>query len=373
MSSLIRTYMFLVAAGLASILAVAPSAMAQQRAAAVGVDTVRIEPLSQTVSVLGRLVPRRSGVVATRVAERVDRVEVEVGDRVSRGDVLARLAADRLESERVRWNAEVKAARARVARERASYAKSQQTLDRQMSLQGSTAFRKDLVQDYERDVDAAAASLASAEADLARTQAQLALAQTAVADTVIVAPYDGVVTVKHTVEGNYLRGGDPVVTMLNDDELEIEADVPATRIAGLVAGTLVEADLQVGGRIFAAVRAVVPEENPRTRTRAVRFVPQLDDHTLQLAANQSITVRIPIGESRDVISVSKDAVIVQGGTQLVYVVVDGKVQPRPITIGESVGNRFEVLSGLAAGDMVVTRGNERLRPGQAVKPTPGES
>ncbi|NQW10255.1 MAG: efflux RND transporter periplasmic adaptor subunit [Alphaproteobacteria bacterium] len=371
MNAFVRASLFLVGTGLAVILATGSTAIAQQPAA-VGVDTVRVEPLNQTVSVLGRLVPRRSGVVATRVAERVDMVEVEVGDRVARGDVLARLANDRLKSDQLRWAAEVKAARARVARENASLGKSRQTLERQMSLKGSTAFRKDRAEDAERDLDIAAASLASAEADVARAEAQLALAQTSLTDAVIVAPYDGVITVKHTVEGNYLRGGDPVVTMLNDHDLEIEADVPAARIAGLEAGALVEAEFQIGGRIFAVVRAVVPEENPRTRTRAVRFVPQLDNHKLRLAANQSIAVHIPIGDSRDVVTVNKDAVVVQRGAQVVYLVVDGKVQPRSVTLGESLGNRFEVLSGLAAGDVVVTRGNERLRPGQAVKPSAGE-
>ena len=256
-----------------------------------------------------------------------------------------------------------------MTRERASLAKSRQTLERLLSLKGSTAFRKDRAEDAERDLDVAAALLASAEAGLARTRAQLALAETALADTVILAPYAGVVTVKHTVEGNYLRGGDPVVTMLNDEELEIEADVPVTRLVGLEAGALVEADFQVGGRIFAVIRAIVPEENPRTRTRAVRFVPQLEGPRLRLAANQSITVRIPIGDSRDVVTVNKDAVIVQRGTQVVYLVVDGVVQSQPVMLGESLGNRFEVLSGLAPGDVVVTRGNERLQPGQAVTPT----
>ena len=103
MNSFVRVCLLLIGTGFVAILASGSLAIAQQKATAVGVDTVRVEPLNQTVAVLGRLVPRRSGVVATRIAERVEFVEVEVGDRVARGDVLARLANDRLKSDQVRW------------------------------------------------------------------------------------------------------------------------------------------------------------------------------------------------------------------------------------------------------------------------------
>jgi acyl dehydratase len=68
-----------------------------------------------------------------------------------------------------------------------------------------------------------------------------------------------------------------------------------------------------------------------------------------------------------VLSVHKDAVIKRGEQDLVYVVVDGTAQLRPVRLGEAVGTRFEVLEGLADGDQVVTRGNERLRPNDPVR------
>jgi len=353
------------AAGLAP--AVTEPAWAQGGPARVETDIVRMEPLQQTVAVLGRMVPRQSGVVAVRVAERVADIPVQVGDRVARGDALAELAKDRLESEQALQAASVTAAEGHVRTDRALLAKARQTLSRQLDLEGSTAFRRDRTDDARRDVDAAAAELASTEADLARARAQLALAEIALEDATIRAPFSGVVTVKHAVEGSYVRIGDPIVTLLNDEELEIEADVPANRTSGLITGSVIEADLQVGGRIFAVVRAVVPEENPRTRTRAVRFVPQLPDPDTELVSNQSVTVHVPIGAQRQVLTVPKDAVIVQGSNNMAFVVIDGAVQPRQVQLGESAGDRFEVLSGLAEGDEVVTRGNERLRPGQPVQ------
>lgn len=348
--------------------ALAQSAPAQERRAAIGVETVREEPLSQTIDVLGRLVARQSGPVAARVAERVASVRVQVGDRVKRGDILAQLSDDRLESDRKLRAAAVQAARAAVGRDRANLAKAQQTLDRQQQLKGSTAYRKDRAEDAERDVEIARATLLRAEADLAAATALLDQAEIAFADASIRAPYDGVVTMKYLAAGAYVRIGDPVVTLLNDSEIEVEADVPADRLSALLPGTTVEAEIQNGGHVFVAVRAIVPEENPRTRTRAVRFVLTADQIGHVIAANQSTTVHIPVGTARSVLTVSKDAVVRTGDRQSVFVVVDGKAVSKAVQLGESLGSRYEVLQGLSAGDVVVVRGNEGLRSGQPVQP-----
>ena len=69
---------------------------------------------------------------------------------------------------------------------------------------------------------------------------------------------------------------------------------------------------------------------------------------------------------RQVTSVHKDALLLDGRQPRVYLVIDGKVEMRPVTIGESLGNRFEVLDGLSVGETVVIKGNERLRPGEPV-------
>lgn len=348
--------------------ALAQSAAGQERKASVGVDRVHTEPMSQTFDVLGRLVARQTGFVAARVAERVAAFDVQVGDRVRRGDVLVRLSDDRLASERRLRAASVDAAKAAVTRDQATVAKAQQTLDRQEQLKGSTAYRRDRADDARRDVEIARASLARSQADLAVAAAQLSLAEIALEDATIRAPYDGVVTMKNVVAGAYVRVGDPVASMLNDSEIEVEADVPANHLGGLQPGTAVEAEVQNGGHIFAAVRAVVPEENPRTRTRAVRFVLQNGGVDYAIAANQSVTLHIPIGGTRDVLTVSKDAIVRNGGRDAVFVVVDGKAVHKSIQLGESIGSRYEVLQGLADGDVVVVRGNESLRSGQAVQP-----
>ena len=110
------------------------------------------------------------------------------------------------------------------------------------------------------------------------------------------------------------------------------------------------------------VRAIVPREDKLTRTRATRFVPRFKDRPERLAVDQSVTLHIPVDAPRTVLSVHKDAIIRRGGEELVYVVIADLASIRPIRLGDAVGNRFEVLEGLEEGELVVVRGNERLRP-----------
>ena len=142
--------------------------------------------------------------------------------------------------------------------------------------------------------------------------------------------------------------------------------MPAERTTGLVPGTEVELELPDGTRHTAVVRAVVPDENARTRTRPVRFTPRFGRVETPLAANAAATVVIPVGRVVSAITVHKDAIVRRGGQVFVYVAENGRAALRPVRLGRASGTRFEILGGLAEGDLAVIRGNERLTPNQAV-------
>jgi RND family efflux transporter MFP subunit len=328
-----------------------PAAQAQQagRATRVQVDKVIRAPLVQTIPVVGRLVARQSGTVAARSAGPVAKLLVEVGDRVKQGQELARLVTATLEAQRDLRLAELTAAQQELAR-----------LERLRSTR-SAAFPR--------------ARYETALQTVAKAEASLKLAQIELNYAVIRAPFPGVVTVKHTEVGAYVKAGDGVVTLVNDQALEIEADVPARRVAGLKPGRTVAFEM-AGKQYEAVVRAVVPVDSALTRTRAVRFVPNFKGGMDGFAVNESVTVAVPIGARRMVVSVHKDGVLHRGEASIVFVVagakavkppmVMGKAVPRPVKLGDAVGGRFIVLGGLQPGDLVVVRGNERLRPGQMV-------
>ncbi len=338
----------------------------------VGMDMVRIEPLRQTVPVIGRFVARQAGVVASRVAGPISKFDVEVGETVSKGQPLAELVTDNFTWERNRRAADVASAQADIATAEASLKLLQQELNRLDRLRTSPAFSEARYDDKAQETVRAKSQRAEAQAQLKSAEAELQLAEIALRDTVVLAPYDGTITQRHSEAGAYVQVGAPLVTMLDHNNLEIEADVPANRVPGLEPGLVLDATITDGSPLRAIVRAVIPDENPRTRTRRARFVAEFPGKNKSTAANQSVTVLIPAGEIRDVLTVHKDAVMNRSG-QMVVLNDGGKATFRQVKLGEAVGVRFVVLDGLKEGDQVVVRGNERLRPGQAIAPSAPEN
>ena len=330
---------------LALLLLVPVVALGQGQPVVVGVDPVRTEPLQQTVPVIGRVVAREGGVIAARTAGPVLKMNVHVGDRIKAGGIIATLVSETIE--------------ARIRLQKADLDLAEQELRRLERLRASrsAAFPKARYDDALQKV--------------ARAKANLLIASLARKYSLIRAPFPGVVTQRHTDTGAYLKLGDPVVTLMNDRNVEIEADVPSNRVSGLAPGATVRFQLGVGPQHIARVRAVVPMENSLTRTRAVRFTIDRSGNPIgpnyAFAIGQSATLQIPIGRPRDVVSVHKDAIVYRGAATLVFVVIKGKALPRPVKLGEAVGARFVVLKGLKPGERVVVRGNERLRPGQKVR------
>ncbi|MDP6688928.1 MAG: efflux RND transporter periplasmic adaptor subunit, partial [Alphaproteobacteria bacterium] len=335
--------------------------------ALVSIDKVRAEAVSQTIPVIGRLVARRSGIVAARVAGPVATMRAAVGDRVKKGDVLAVLVQDRLHWMHKRRVAEVTSRKAILAAREAEMVMKNQEMRRLERLREnkSAAYRAAKYEDMRQTMVMLRSQVAEASARLQEVEADAQLARINLSYTTVRAPFPGVVTQRHTDVGAYVNVGQGVVTLIDDNALEIEADVPASRISSLTPGTEISARIN-GLSINARVRAAVPQENPLTRTRVVRFSADMAALRGHLAGNQSVTVAIPIS-SGQVVSVHKDAILKRRGNDIVFVVVDGAAQPRNIAIGDAVGGRFTVRDGLQVGEVVVVRGNERLYPGQPVR------
>ena len=338
-----------------------------QNASLVFVDSVRVEPLSQTVPVIGRFVALRNGMVAARIGGAVLKFNYEIGDRVAEGEVIAELDASLLEAQLRVVQGELLQAEADLVSSQAHLKLNQQELDRFAGLKDTQAFSKARFEDAQQNVERAKAEIRRVEALIATRKASVSLNRLNLDYALIRAPYDGVVTRRMVEAGAYVRIGDPVVHMMADQSLEIEADVPANRLSGLKPDTKVSAVLDNGTERSVSVRATLPTENPLTRTRTVRFTADFASTMNGLADAQSVTVHVPVGAARDVLTVHKDAIVNRGGKKVVYVVAGDAVEMRAVVLGEATGTRLEVLEGVNEGDKVVIRGNERLSPGAKVR------
>ena len=347
-----------------------------------GPATVFVDPVTkgtavETVQVYGRVLARQTGVVASRTRGAIGEVKVHVGDRVKKGDVLATLVSTMLVAARDLKSAALTEFSAKIRTAGAQLRLAAQELERLERLRKSAAFSVARYQDKLRDVERFRSALAEARAKQEQARAELRMADINLYNANVLAPFDGVIT-KRTVEsGNYVGVGSPVVTILNEKSLEVEAEVPANQLGGLTSGIEIDVKPEFGKSFKATVRAVVPEENALSRTRAVRFTPKFIAPDDTVAANQSVILHIPSGAAKEAVTVHKDAITQRRGKRVVFLVKESddglSVDMRPVTLGDAFGLRFEVLKGLKPGDRVVIRGNERLRPRQKIKISkPGE-
>ncbi len=333
----------------------------------VRVDEVIRETQSQTFPVIGRLVARRAGIVASFIPGAVAGLNFDVGDRVKKRDIIATLAPARLKAARDKFQAARATRDAMVRTAESEHNKKVQELRRMESLRTSSAFSRARYEDLVRDVEGRKAVIAERRSLLKQAEAELKQASIDLANATIRAPYDGVIVEKHTEIGSYVSFGGSVVTMISDSDIEVEAGVPSDLIAGLNRGMAIRVRLDDETEHRSVIRAIVPQENPRTRTRLVRMTPEFGETSKQLAVNQSATAMIPIGKIREVVTVHKDAIVHRNNAQQVYVVRNNRAFQRPVEIGDAVGNRYIVLSGLKPGDVVVVQGNEGLPPGSRIR------
>ena len=344
------------------------AAQAQGGPAGVAVETVQSRTMAETVPVFAEVVTARNGVIASRVSGVVARVHVLPGVSVEAGARLATLDTELAEIElRV---AEARLAEASAGVETALARRDQlaDALRRIERLKETAAFSQGRLEDAEGALLTAVGQLAEAEARVATAEATMAEVRYLIDNAVIRAPFGGTVLETETNPGEYIASGAPVARILDTRALEIEASVPSVYVGTLLAGTEVTARTDVGPEIDLIVRAVLPLEDIATRTRPVRFVPANADALARAAVGMSATLEIPVSAPREVLAVPKDALVQAQGGWMVFIAVDGQAQPRPVQVGAALGEWFEVTGGLQDGDVVVVRGNERLRPGQPIQP-----
>jgi len=349
-------------------------ATAQEEPASVLVERVEARAITDTTPIIGQLTATVEASVATRTAGIVSEVRFQVGDGVSRGQLLARLDAELIEIRLRTARAALEAAEAGVAVAKARAKRAAQALERQSRLKGSTAFSKGQYEDLQQSAAEARSELARAEAEVGSAEAALERAQYDKEHAEIRAPFAGVVVTRAAQPGQYIALGESVATLLDTDRLEIEAEIPVDLVSGLDQDTEVIAGFAGGRRLEARLRSILPVETVETQTRPVRFTADLRAlPSTELADGNSVILEIPVSAPREATMVPKDALVQSRDGWRVFVVEQGKAVPRPVRLGQPDGARMEVLSGLKPGEVVVVRGNERLRPGQPVEPEPSIS
>ncbi len=328
----------------------------------------------------GYVTPRRRATVSAKITGKIAEVFIEEGMAVEEGQVLATLdALDALASLRAA-EAEYSVAQAALAEIEVELENARRTLERQKELR-----ERDL--NTEEDLDYAETAVAGLEAqiELARqrivaAERTVAIAKRGVENCTIRAPFTGIVVSKDaqpgemvspiSAGGGYTRTG--IATIVDMASLEIEVDVNESYIARVEPGQRVDATLDAypDWRIPASVRTIIPTADRQKATVKVRIAfDELDPRILpDMGAKVAFLGRESDDETGDVKAVvPRAAVREEGGAAVVYVLTDGSVERRTISIGARRGDEIDVIAGLRGGERVVVSGTEALRDGQRVK------
>jgi HlyD family secretion protein len=333
--------------------------------------------------VTGTLVPRDEILVSPEVEGlRITELLVEEGDRVTKGQVLARLSLEMIATQEAsnaaaiaRAEAAIVQARSQIVQAEAANLEARQALERAQALAktgNATAAvleqRVSAAQGAEGRLAAAKGGLQSAQADLATARAAGAEIALRRARTDIRAPEAGIVNRRTArIGATASAAGEPLFRLIARGEIELEGEVPETSLARIQVGNPASLDLDDGRQLRGKVRRVYPEVDRATRLGKVRIrlgeVPAL---RIGAFARGNVEVARRTGVAVPVSSLLYAA----DGRASVLVAKDGRVEARAVTTGLSAEGFTEIRSGVAAGENVVARAGSFLRDGDRVRAVP---
>ncbi|KVZ22496.1 hemolysin secretion protein D [Burkholderia multivorans] len=320
----------------------------------------------------GYVVPQRKAAVASKGQGRVEWLGVLEGTRVKKDEIIARLESRDVEASLAQALAQVKVARANLGVQQAELKDAEIALRRTAALAPRGAVPAAQLDTDTARVNKARASVNSGEAAVASAEANARAAQVAVDQTVIRAPFDGIVLAKHANVGDNITpfssasdSKGAVVTIADMDTLEVEADVAESNIAKIRAGQPCEIqldalpDMRFAGRVSRIVPTV--DRSKATVLVKVRFVDR-DDRVLPDMSAKIAFLSKPVSaqDRQPVTAVQASAVVERDGRPVVFALQDDTVHAVPVARGARVGELVAVR-GVKPGDTVV------LAPGAALK------
>jgi RND family efflux transporter MFP subunit len=330
----------------------------------------------------GYVTPRRKATVAAKVTGQVREVLVDEGMRVEEGQVLARLDDSEAKAYYAAALGDRDSARAAVPDLEAQSAEAAQTLQRYEALAREGVLDTQTLDRQRAQADALRARLKAAREQAKAAEGRLAAAQQALDNCTVRAPFAGIAVSKDaqpgemvspiSAGGGFTRTG--IATVVDMASLEVEVDVSEASIARVTPGMAVEAALDAypDWKIPAHVRTVIPSADRQKATVKVRIT--FDALDPKILPDMGVKVAFlaepaPAGPGDAAVRclVPKEAVREESGAQVAYVLKEGKLSRRALTLGAPRGAQAAVASGVEAGERVVVSGPARLRDGQKAK------
>jgi len=337
-------------AAMAALIAVSAHAQGPPPAK-VAVAPASIETVRESVTLIGTVEAFQASTVASVADGRVLKLAVRTGAQVAQGDPLATLDTTQRKIALGRATAQAAASRVRLTQAQADLALARKLLP-------SHAVSSDEVATRERTV-------AETQNQLAETKAEVADLAYLVAQATIRAPFAGVLAKELVQAGEWVSVGGGVAKLVDLSTARVKVWVPEHIVGGLTQGDAATVHTEAG-TVDGTIHAIIPDGDPKSRTFPVEV--RVKNANGKLFAGMLARVDFGLGKPEAVLTVPVDAVVTRGKSSHIWKVVGDKAIKVVVTMGRTSGDRVEVTpqGELNADDLVVTRGNERVRPGQTV-------
>ncbi len=361
------------AAGLAACSGTEPAASAEVAPVEHRVDVaalkVGVTDLESSLQISGNLAPQTRVEIRAKLPGTLSRINVDIGDRVRAGQVLATTDRREVDAQVDAAKAAVNVALAGVEAAEAALANATLEQERAKNLFDKGALPKQRLDAADTARRSTAAQRDLAQANLAQAEAALRRATEVQRDATLTSPIDGVVVERHFDAGSLVGPGDePVVVLADVRVMKLEAGVSELEAGRLRVGMPARVTAQaLPGRTFEGrVAAIAPEVD--ARNRHFRIEVRTANPDAVLLSGMYGLASIPLQRVSQVIAVPRDAVTTRDGKRVALRIENDTIEAVPVTEGLTDGVVTEIASGLQAGDTIVSDARQDVATGTRVNP-----
>src|SRR5262245_38865784 len=323
--------------------------------------------MNQEVRVVGNLIGEATVAVAPRTAGRLQDVFVRLGDRVTRGQRIAKIEDFEIVEQVKQAEAAQDVAAATIRQREADLQLALTNVERSRNLFQRQLLPKQTLDDNEARYQAAVAQIDLAKAQSTQSKARLDELRINLSNTVIVSPVNGFVAKRGVDPGAFVSQNAPIVDVVDISRVRLVVNVVERDLKELRSGATakVEVDAFPGEMFQGRIARVAPVLDPATRTAPIEIeIPNAD---FRLKPGMYARVGITTDNKKETLTVPVDAVADLGGRRGVFQHLNGIAIFRTVEIGTEGEQLIEIVGGLTEGDQVITTGARALRDGDRVQ------
>lgn len=338
-----------------------------QRVQTVQTDTASRGAINEKIALTGPLRAKEQVDVTPRLTGRIVQLKIDTGQAVRQGALIAVIEDDELGQQVERSKASITVAQAAVTQREAELDLAKDEMDRNNQMLKAGLISRQQFEGLKTRYTVAQSQLDLARAQLRQSEAELRELNIRFEQTRIYSPLTGYVARRHVDVGALVNPSIPIATVVNINTMVIQANASERDIARIRPGSeaAITFDSLPGQEYQGRVLRISPLLDPQTRNGIVEI--EIHNRDGRLKGEMFARAELSLGTTHEATLVPRDALVYRGDQPGVYLIEQETARFRPIETGLTQGERVEVISGLQAGEVVITGGANTVKEGDQVK------